>query len=202
MQLFLQSVPSFEGTSLNKLLWQTKPYTKRQANSLSGIARAGWKSDYTIIEKTCQVGDHLLDDLSTYIIRRTYNLISNHLPLDWDPLAFLPLNIQSNLHKNEALVSAYQIDHFFFNGSFILPWKMKMGWFVKAFKFLSKIEPSIDLLGIFNEWSSQALCTSPCSDLELADLLATGNLITSRSTSVCFLLHLVSTGKSILQVVV
>lgn len=100
-----RSVPSFEGTSLNKLLWQTKPYTKRQANSLSGIARAGWKSDYTIIEKTCQVGDHLLDDLSTYIIRRTYNLISNHLPLDWDPLAFLPLNIQSNLHKNEALAT-------------------------------------------------------------------------------------------------
>nr|PNR42811.1 hypothetical protein PHYPA_017642 [Physcomitrium patens] len=99
-----RSVPGFRDTSFDKLLWYTNPCTRRQKSGCPGLARAK-TSDYTIIERTCQVGDHFLDDLSTYIIRQTYKVISKYLPPDWDPLGFLPLNVQTNLQKNEAIAT-------------------------------------------------------------------------------------------------
>jgi hypothetical protein len=66
-----------------------------------GVARA----EETIVEKTCQVGDHFLDTVSNFILRQIQRPFAKYIPDGWDPLAFLPVNMQSDLQKSEALVS-------------------------------------------------------------------------------------------------
>jgi hypothetical protein len=51
------------------------------------------------------VGDHFLDSVSNYILRQIQKPFAQYMPHDWDPLHFLPVNIQSHLQKSEALVS-------------------------------------------------------------------------------------------------
>jgi len=102
-EIFLQSVSSFSGTSLPKLSWPTKPGTKR--HSSRGVARAAAKPTKVVVEKSCQVGDHFLDNVSNYIFHQIQRPFANYIPDNWDPLDFLPVNIQSSLQKSEALVS-------------------------------------------------------------------------------------------------
>jgi len=105
VRVLLQSVSSFSGTSLPKLLWHTKPGTERHKSR--GVARAA-KPVKVPVEKSCQVGDHFLDNVSNYIFHQIQRPFANYIPDDWDPLDFLPVNIQSSLQKSEALVSVSQ----------------------------------------------------------------------------------------------
>lgn len=103
LRVWLQSVSCFTGTSLS---WNPKPLTteRRLAHGRPGIVALGGKPD-TIIEDICQVGDHLLDSASNFILRQIQKPIAKYFPDNWDPFDFLPVNIQSNLQKSEALVS-------------------------------------------------------------------------------------------------
>lgn len=158
---FSQSVPGFRDTSFDKLLWYTNPCTRRQKSGCPGLARAK-TSDYTIIERTCQVGDHFLDDLSTYIIRQTYKVISKYLPPDWDPLGFLPLNVQTNLQKNEAIVSKHKLALAFSGLNFIIFAKHNDGCCVRSLKSTQQLN-GIEAAGPFlaEKTSSRALYTYP-----------------------------------------
>lgn len=102
--LLLQSVSRFSGTSLPKLSWHTKPCTKRHTEK-GGVARAA-KAAKVAVEKSCNVGDHVLDNFSNYIFHQIQRPFAKYIPDNWDPLDFLPVNIQSSLQKSEALVSA------------------------------------------------------------------------------------------------
>lgn len=53
------------------------------------------------------MGDHFLDTVSNFILRQIQKPFAKYIPDDWDPLDFVPVNIQSNLQKSEALVSTY-----------------------------------------------------------------------------------------------
>ena len=48
-----------------------------------------------------------MDNLSNYIFHQIKRPFANYIPDDWDPLDFLPVNIQSNLQKSEAIVSPH-----------------------------------------------------------------------------------------------
>lgn len=92
-------------TRLGKPQWHVKPGpAKRHPRRSPGVARANRNPD-TIIEKTCQVGDHFLDSVSNYILRQIQKPLAQYMPHDWDPLHFLPVNIQSHLQKSEALAT-------------------------------------------------------------------------------------------------
>ena len=102
--LLQTSVSSITGTSLGRSLRHAKPsYPSKRAHR-PGVARANRNPD-TIIEKTCQVGDHFLDSVSNYILRQIQRPIAKYIPHNWDPLYFLPVNLQSDFRKSEALVS-------------------------------------------------------------------------------------------------
>ncbi|KAG0600767.1 hypothetical protein M758_11G059000 [Ceratodon purpureus] len=105
ISLQCRSIASFSGTSLGKPQWYPKSSpTERHPHRRPGVARANRNPD-TIIEKTCQVGDHFLDSVSNYILRQIQKPLAKYVPHDWDPLQFLPVNIQSNLQKSEALAT-------------------------------------------------------------------------------------------------
>jgi hypothetical protein len=101
--LLLQSVSSFSGTSLDKLSWNTKPCTRRRTSGRPGVARAAKLAP--VSEKWVNVGEHCLDNVSNYIFHQIRKPFAKYIPDDWDPLDFLPVNIQSNLQKSEAIVS-------------------------------------------------------------------------------------------------
>ena len=48
-----------------------------------------------------------MDNLSNYIFHQIKRPFANYIPDNWDPLDFLPVNIQSNLQKSEAIVSPH-----------------------------------------------------------------------------------------------
>jgi hypothetical protein len=94
----MQAVCSFTGTSVCK---QTGIFIRRPTSGRPGVARAG----ETIVEKTCQVGDHFLDTVSNLILRQIQRPFAKYILDGWDLFAFLPVNMQSDLQKSEALVS-------------------------------------------------------------------------------------------------
>lgn len=69
-----------------------------------GVARAA-KAAKVAVDKSCQVGEHVLDNFSNYLFHQIQRPFAKYIPDDWDPLDFLPVNIQSSLQKSEALVS-------------------------------------------------------------------------------------------------
>ena len=99
----MQSVSSFSGTTLENLSWNTKPCTRSRTSGRSGVARASKLSP--VLEKRVRIGEHCLDNVSNYIFHQLRKPFAKYIPDDWDPLDFLPVNIQSNLQKSEALVS-------------------------------------------------------------------------------------------------
>lgn len=99
-ELLLQSV---SGTSLEKLSWSTKPCPRRHTSGRPGVARAAKLAP--VLEKSVHIGEHCLDNVSNYIFHQIRKPFAKYIPDDWDPLDFLPVNIQSNLQKSEALVS-------------------------------------------------------------------------------------------------
>ncbi|KAG0618812.1 hypothetical protein M758_4G093200 [Ceratodon purpureus] len=97
------SVSSFSGTTLENLSWNTKPCTRSHTSGRSGVARASKLSP--VLEKRVRIGEHCLDNVSNYIFHQLRKPFAKYIPDDWDPLDFLPVNIQSNLQKSEALAT-------------------------------------------------------------------------------------------------
>lgn len=92
---------SFAGT---RLVWhKTQPCLVERGHGV-GVARAA-KAAKVAVDKSCQVGEHVLDNFSNYLFHQIQRPFAKYIPDDWDPLDFLPVNIQSSLQKSEALVS-------------------------------------------------------------------------------------------------
>ena len=99
---------SFGGTRLANLPWHIKQHLhKSKGDKLSGQILVRAKKEVINATKINHLGEHFLDNLSNYIFHQIKRPFANYIPDNWDPLDFLPVNIQSNLQKSEAIVSPH-----------------------------------------------------------------------------------------------
>ena len=99
---------------MDKLSWNAKPCITRYTSGRPGVARAVHVGpDF---QKKIQVGEHFLDNMSNYIFHQIRKPFAIYIPDGWDPLNFLPVHIQSNLQKSEAIVSTSSLLQAIFEG--------------------------------------------------------------------------------------
>ena len=99
---------SFGGIRLANLPWHiTQHLHKSKGGKLSGQILVRAKKEVINATKINHLGEHFLDNLSNYIFHQIKRPFANYIPDNWDPLDFLPVNIQSNLQKSEAIVSPH-----------------------------------------------------------------------------------------------
>ena len=99
---------SFGGIRLANLPWHiTQHLHQSKRGKLSGQILVRAKKEVINATKINHLGEHFLDNLSNYIFHQIKRPFANYIPDNWDPLDFLPVNIQSNLQKSEAIVSPH-----------------------------------------------------------------------------------------------
>lgn len=104
----LQCGSSFGGTRLaNFPRHITQHIHRSKGGNISGRVLVRAKKEVIDATKINHLGEHFLDNLSNYIFHQIKRPFAKYIPDNWDPLDFLPVNIQSNLQKSEAIVSPH-----------------------------------------------------------------------------------------------